>query len=105
ARHEWGTGPAPKTGGAAGGGSATQKNRRYLRRGDHHYIIGEKLRSGSAEARAALSRQGRYQEVAANLRVKEVRISEHERFVICHNPQGADRHTSRPARLPGPPAE
>jgi Transposase DDE domain len=29
-------------------GFTSQANRRYLRRGDHHYIIGEKLRSGSA---------------------------------------------------------
>ena len=52
---------------------------------------GEKLRSGSAEATAALSRPGRYATVADNLRVKEVRISEHERFVVCHNPDTADR--------------
>jgi hypothetical protein len=51
----------------------------------------EKLRSGSAEARAALSRQGRYQDVAENLRVKEVKISDSERFVICYNPQAAER--------------
>ena len=57
-------------------GFTSAENRRYLRSGDHHYIIGEKLRSGSAEADAALSRQGRYQDVAANLRVKEVRISD-----------------------------
>ncbi len=80
-------------------GFASQANRRYLRRGDHHYIIGEKLRSGSAEAAAALSRQGRYQEVAGNLRVKEVRISDHERFVICHNPDGAERDAATRARL------
>ena len=80
-------------------GFASRDNRRYLRAGDHHYIIGEKLRSGSAEAQAALSRQGRYQEVAANLRVKEVRISDHERFVICHNPEGADRDAAVRARM------
>ena len=80
-------------------GFASKENRRYLRRGDHHYIIGEKLRSGSAEAKAALSRQGRYQEVAASLRVKEVRISEHERFVICHNPEGAERDAGVRARM------
>jgi hypothetical protein len=80
-------------------GFTSQANRRYLRRGDHHYIIGEKLRSGSAEATAALSRQGRYQEVAANLRVKEVRISDDERFVICHNPDGAERDAATRARL------
>ena len=45
-------------------GFTSAENRRYLRKGGNHYIIGEKLRSGSAEAAAALSRQGRYQEVA-----------------------------------------
>jgi hypothetical protein len=77
--------------GVADRGFASAKNRRYLRSGDHHYILGEKLRSGSAEADAALSRQGRYQDVAANLRVKEVRISDGERFVICYNPDAAER--------------
>jgi Transposase DDE domain len=72
-------------------GFTSAENRRYLRKGDQHYIIGEKLRSGSAEADAALSRQGRYQDVAENLRVKEVRISDSERFVICFNPDGAER--------------
>ncbi|HEV2256360.1 MAG TPA: IS1634 family transposase [Streptosporangiaceae bacterium] len=80
-------------------GFTSQANRRYLRRGDHHYIIGEKLRSGSAEATAALSRQGRYQEVAGNLRVKEVRISDDERFVICHNPEAAERDAATRARM------
>ena len=80
-------------------GFASAENRRYLRKGDHHYIIGEKLRSGSAEATAALSRQGRYQQVADNLRVKEVRIAEHERFVICYNPEQADRDAAVRARL------
>jgi hypothetical protein len=72
-------------------GFTSAENRRYLRSGDHHYIIGEKLRSGSAEADAALSRQGRYQDVTANLRVKEVKISDCERFVICYNPEAAER--------------
>jgi Transposase DDE domain len=80
-------------------GFASEANRRWLRQGDHHYILGEKLRSGSAEATAALSRQGRYQEVAANLRVKEVRIAEGERFVICFNPDAADRDADIRARL------
>jgi hypothetical protein len=43
--------------GVADRGFAAAENRRYLRRGDHHYIVGEKLRSGSTEAKAALSRQ------------------------------------------------
>jgi hypothetical protein len=80
-------------------GFSSAENRRYLRKGGNHYIIGERLRSGSAEADAALSRQGRYQEVAANLRVKEVRIAEDERFVICHSPEGAERDAAIRARM------
>jgi hypothetical protein len=67
-------------------------NRRYLERGGGHYIVGEKLRSDQAEAKAALSRQGRYRLVAGNLRVKEVRVDDgvmRDRFVICHNPERA----------------
>jgi len=33
------------------------------------------------------------------MRVKEVRISEHERFVICHNPEGAERDAAVRAEL------
>ncbi|MDX3764078.1 IS1634 family transposase, partial [Streptomyces sp. AK02-04a] len=75
-------------------GFASAANRRYLRSGDHHYIIGEKLRSNSPEIKAALSRQGRYQDIAHNMRAKEVKVSEAERFVICHNPEGATRNTA-----------
>jgi hypothetical protein len=46
-----------------------------------------------------LSRQGRYQDVAANLRVKEVRICEDERVVICFNPEGAERDAAVRARM------
>ena len=80
-------------------GFASAENRRFLRRGAHHYIIGERLRSGSAEAKAALARAGRYQTVAEGLRVKEVRIAEGERFVICQNPEGAARDAAVRARL------
>jgi hypothetical protein len=80
-------------------GFASADNRRYLRRGDDHYILGERLRSGSAEATAALSRQGRYQVVADNLRVKEVRFSDADRFVVCYNPEQADRDAAVRQRL------
>ena len=72
-------------------GFTSTANRRALAAGAGGYILAEKLRSGSAEATAALSRPGRYATVADNLRVKEVRISEHERFVVCHNPDTAQR--------------
>ena len=67
--------------------------------GGGSYIIGEKLRSGSADAQAALSRQGRYKDVAGNLKVKEVRISDDERFVICFNPEAAERDAAVRGRM------
>ncbi|WSC86906.1 transposase [Streptosporangium sp. NBC_01756] len=80
-------------------GFSSAANRRYLRKGDHHYIIGEKLRSDSPEIKAALSRQGRYTDIAGNMRVKEVKVSAHERFVICHNPDAATRDATIRADL------
>jgi Transposase DDE domain len=80
-------------------GFTSAENRRYLRRGDDHYIMGEKLRSGSKEAQAALSRAGRYSEVAGSLKVKEVKIGENERFVVCHNPEAAERDSQVRAHL------
>jgi transposase len=75
-------------------GFTSERNRRYLQRGGGHYIVGEKLRHGTREARAALARQGRYHTVAGNLRVKQVRVDDgtyRDRFVICHNPERAHR--------------
>jgi transposase len=75
-------------------GFQSAENRRYLQRAGGHYIIGEKLRGDSAEAKAALARQGRYRTVAGNLQIKEVRVDDgtmRDRFVICRNPDQADR--------------
>ena len=75
-------------------GFTSQANRRYLQRGGGHYIMGEKLRSGSKDAQAALKRQGRYKTVAGNLQVKEVILDDgtmRDRFVICRNPDEAER--------------
>jgi len=78
-------------------GFASAANRAYLSRGGGHYIHAEKLRGTNAEAAAALARQGRYHQVAGNLRVKEVWVpardagARAERFVVCHNPEQALR--------------
>ena len=72
-------------------GFSSKENRRALMRGAGGYIIGEKLRSGSGEVRAALSRQGRYATVKDNLQVKEVNIGSDDRFVLCYNPAQAER--------------
>ena len=76
----------------SGFNSAT--NRAYLQRGGDHYIVCEKLRSASADAKAALSRPGRYHVVQGNLSVKEVRVGEGaraERFCVCVNPEAKAR--------------
>jgi hypothetical protein len=81
-------------------GFSSAANRRFLQQGAGAYIIGEKLRSGSPLVGQALSRQGRYQQVAANLQVKEVRIAEAgDRFVICYNPEAAERDAAIRADL------
>jgi hypothetical protein len=75
-------------------GFASEQNRRYLQRAGGHYICGEKLRGDSEEAAMALARQGRYRTVAGNLRVKEVVVDDavmRDRFVVCLNPDAADR--------------
>jgi Transposase DDE domain len=81
-------------------GFTSEENRRALMRGGGGYIIGEKLRSGTPEVKAALSRQGRYKEARDNLRVKEVRLGDDgDRFVICYNPDQAERDAAIRDRL------
>ena len=60
-------------------GFSSDANLDYLRRAGGHWIAGEKMRDGSPDAQAALSRQGRYQTVRDNLRVKEVRARRRHR--------------------------
>ncbi|GAA2715074.1 IS1634 family transposase [Micromonospora olivasterospora] len=83
-------------------GFTSEQNRRYLQKAGGHYILGEKLRGGTPEADAALSRQGRYRHVADNLQVKEVPLSgdlADDRFVICFNPEAAVRDAAIRARM------
>ncbi len=92
----------------ADAGFASAANRAYLTRGGGHYIHAEKLRHTNAEAAAALARPGRYHDVADNLRVKEIRVApgggaqdgaRAERFVVCHNPDAAERDAAVRQRL------
>ncbi len=91
-------------------GFASAANRAYLTRGGGHYIHAEKLRNTNSEAAAALARPGRYRTVAANLRVNEVAVApggtgdgdegaRAQRFVVCHNPEQADRDEAVRGRL------
>ena len=75
-------------------GFSSDDNLAYLTRAGGHWIAGERLRDGTAEVAQVLSRQGRYQSVRDNLRVKEVRVGQGDaarRFVLCHNPERAER--------------
>jgi len=73
-------------------GFSSADNLAYLRRAGGHYIAGMRMRDGNPLVEQVLSRQGRYQQVRDNLRVKEVTIDGQDaRFVICHNPEQADR--------------
>jgi transposase len=74
-------------------GFSSADNLAYLRRAGGHYIAGMRMRDGGDLVETALSRQGRYQDVRDNLRVKEVRIdgAGDTRFIICHNPEQAER--------------
>lgn len=78
-------------------GFSSDKNLDYLRRAGGHWIAGEKMRDGSPDAQAALSRQGRYQTVRDNLRVKEVRLDDEtgKRWIVCHNPFEAERDAAQ----------
>jgi hypothetical protein len=91
-------------------GFASAANRAYLTRGGGHYIHAEKLRHTNTEAAAALARPGRYRSVAGNLRVKEVHVApggdgdgdegaRTQRFVVCHNPEQAERDAQVRANL------
>ena len=84
-------------------GFSSAENRRLLQRGGSHYIQAEKLR-GSAEGEAALARPGRYRTVAGNLRIKEIKPRHEQgvmtdRFIVCHNPDQADRDAAIRERL------
>ena len=73
-------------------GFSSADNLAYLRRAGGHYVAGMRMRDGNAMVEAALARQGRYQQVRDNLRVKEVRLdATDQRLVICHNPDQATR--------------
>ncbi|WP_445190161.1 IS1634 family transposase [Pseudonocardia sp. Cha107L01] len=74
-------------------GFSSADNLAYLRRAGGHFIAGMRMRDGNPLVEQVLARQGRYQQVKENLRIKEVRLGADTdvRFVICHNPEQAER--------------
>ncbi len=65
------------------------------------YILGARMRRQNEVSHDVLGRAGRYRDVAGNLRVKEVRV-EGRRYVVCLNPEEAERDAAtRQAILEG----
>lgn len=58
------------------------------------YILGMRLRRNRDVGKAVLSRAGRYQRLADNLEVKEVRVGD-RRYVVCHNAEEEVRDRER----------
>jgi len=76
-------------------GFNSQRNRKVLQGAGGHYIMGEKLRSGSRGAIVeALRRGGRYRTLECGLQIKEV-VLEGRRYVVAYNPQEAERDRQR----------
>jgi len=61
-----------------------------LERREMGYILGMRMRSVKEIREQVLGHPGRYQKVADNLRVKEVRIT-NRRYIVCHNPSQAKK--------------
>lgn len=71
-------------------GMVSEKNLKALSLSGGRYIVCMPIHPGGEISEEVLSRPGRYQEVAENLRVKEIVVGEGERrrrYVLCHNPQ------------------
>lgn len=84
-------------------GMMSEANLAVLSKGGDGYILGVPLRR-SKEAEAVLKRPGRFQVVAENLEVKEIRYPSEEeapvatrrrRYVLCRNPDEAKRQKHR----------
>ena len=78
-------------------GMNSEENRRTLSLGGGKYILAARMRAGDEVSRDVLTRAGRYQVVAENLRVKEVIVGEGERrqrYVVCSNLEEAERQAS-----------
>jgi hypothetical protein len=79
-------------------GMVSQDNLDTLSKSGGKYILCMPMRRGDEVTNDVLQRPGRYQQVANNLRVKEVVVGEGERrrrYVICHNPHEEKRQRAQ----------
>lgn len=83
-------------------GMNSEENRRTLALGNGKYILATKMRAGDEVTKKVMTRAGRYQVVAENLRVKEVIVGDggrHRRYVVCHNPEEVVRQQHHREKL------
>jgi transposase len=83
-------------------GMFSEANRQRLSRALGRYILAVPMRKVTEVQRDVLSRPGRYRDVATNLRVKEVYVGTGERrrrYLVCHNPDEAEREQAHRERL------
>ena len=83
-------------------GMVSRANLRTLSLGGGKYIVCMPVSRGGEVAEEVLTRPGRFQEVAGNLRVKEVIVGDGERrrrYVICHNPEEEARQRQHRATV------
>ena len=75
-------------------GMVSKDNLKKLALGGGRDIVCMPVHAGGEVDREVVSRPGRYRPVAENLKVKEVVVGDGERrrrYVVCHNPQEAER--------------
>jgi hypothetical protein len=75
-------------------GMVSAENLSTLARAGGKYIVCMPIHRGSEVANEVITRPGRYQIVGENLQVKEVLVGDGERrrrYVVCYNPQEAER--------------
>jgi hypothetical protein len=78
----------------ADAGMDSEENRNLLSVGAGKYLLAVRATSVKEVHDEVLTRAGRYQKVADNLRVKEVEVGDGElrrRYFVCHNPNEAER--------------
>jgi transposase len=83
-------------------GMVSAENLRTLALGGGKYIVCMPLKPGSEVTTKVINRPGRYQQVADNLRVKQVVVGEGERrrrYVVCHNPEEQKRQRKHRAQV------
>jgi transposase len=83
-------------------GMFSEANMQRLSRALGRYILAVPMRKVTEVHLDVLSRPGRYRDVAANLRVKEVVVGKGERrrrYLVCHNPEEAEREQAHRERL------